>query len=133
MDVKILDETKFSEHQINDMRHRNKLATKEKNKMELKTECSELKNALETLINEDYYQAISRNEEPDVLYSKNKFSFKFVKNNADANFHCGINFPKVSEELSSRMHANITVTFKPIYKTDTYHRIILYKRLNWFW
>ena len=128
----MIDETKFSTDNINSLLQKNKLATKEKTKVEIKSECNALSNALTKLINEDYYESIAKNNEPDELYSNKIFYFNFITNDKYARVYCGIDFPKLSKKLSNKMNANITITINPEYRNDRYRRITLYKRNNWF-
>lgn len=113
---KILDETKFSNDSINKLLlQRNKERKYEPDEEEqIQHDCLQLTNALKTMVNDTYYTAMVKNRNPKELYGDPMILW-CIGNNQDAKYHCGIDLPQLSEELSNRMKETITISFNPFY------------------
>ena len=129
---KILDETKFSNDNINKLlSQRNKERRYDPDEDEqIQQDCLQLTNALKTMVNDTYYTAMIKNRNPKELYG-DPMALWYIGNNEDAKYHCGIDLPKLSDELSNRMKENITISFNPFYFGTIMCMVKLTRRHFW--
>jgi len=114
--MNIIDKSKFSRENMEEIFQKNKLAMEETSKLQIKTDCQTLKDALTKFINTDYYFKKTKTNLPiNHLISSYFYVYKLNRFD-DIESNCGINFPAISKELSEATQKNVTVTLH--YKND---------------
>ena len=114
--MNIIDKSKFSRQNMEEIFQKNKLAKEENAKLQIKTDCQTLIDALTKFINTDYYLKTTKTNLPINHLTSSYFYVYKLNRFDDIESNCGINFPAISKELSEATQKNVKVTL--FYKTD---------------